>query len=99
MTGIQIDSETGDILVGKNGVSIGDTSQQNQYLILVSHPGEWKESPLLGVGIGDYVNDNETDFIRHSIYENFRMDGIEIEKMTVNPGDIEIAAQYKNSEK
>ena len=99
MTGIQIDSETGDILVGKNGVSIGDTSQQNQYLILVSHPGEWKENPLLGVGIGDYVNDNETDFIRHSIYENFRMDGIEIEKMTVNPGDIKIAAQYKNSEK
>ena len=42
MTGIQIDSETGDILVGKNGVSVGDTSQQNQYLILVSHPGEWK---------------------------------------------------------
>lgn len=99
MIGIQIDSETGDILVGKNGVSIGDTSQQNQYLILVSHPGEWKENPLLGVGIGDYVNDNETDFIRHSIYENFRMDGIEIEKMTVNPGDIKIAAQYKNSEK
>ena len=95
MTGIQIDSETGDILVGKKGVSIGDTSQQNQYLILVSHPGEWKENPLLGVGIGDYVNDNETDFIRHSIYENFRMDGIEIEKMTVKPGDVQIAAQYK----
>lgn len=95
MTGIQIDSETGDLLVGGNGISTGDTSQQNQYLILATHPGEWKESPLLGVGIGDYVNDTETDYIRHSIYENFRMDGIEIEKMTVKPGDVQIAAQYK----
>lgn len=95
MIGIQMDSETGDILVGKNGVSIGDTSQQNQYLILVSHPGEWKESPLVGVGIGDYVNDNETDFIRHSIREQFWMDGITIEKMTVKPGDVKITAAYQ----
>ena len=53
------------------------------------------ENPLLGVGIGDYVNDNETDFVRHSIYEQFRMDGISIEDMTVKPGDVKIAAQYK----
>lgn len=95
MTGIQIDSETGDLLVGKGGISVGDTSQQNQYLILATHPGEWKENPLMGVGIGDYVNDNETDFIRHSIYEQFRMDGITIDSMTVKPGDIHIAASYK----
>lgn len=95
MTGIQIDSETGDILVGKNGIAIGDTSQQNQYLILASHPGEWKENPLLGVGIGDYVNDNETDDIKHTIRENFKTDGIIISKMTVKPGDVRITAEYK----
>ena len=95
MTGIQIDSETGDLLAGKGGISVGDTSQQNQYLILATHPGEWKENPLIGVGIGDYVNDNETDFVSHNIHEQFRMDGITIDQMTVKPGDIHIAASYQ----
>lgn len=95
MTGIKIDCETGDLLTGVGGMSTGDTTQQNQYLILATHPGEWKENPLLGVGIGDYVNDNETDDIKHTIIEQFWMDGIAVNSMTVKQGEIRIDAEYK----
>ncbi len=40
------DSATHDLV-------LGDTTLQNQALILQSQKGEWKEHPMVGCGIGD----------------------------------------------
>ena len=37
----------------------GDTDQQNIELILLSHKGSFKEYPILGVGITDYLKSPE----------------------------------------
>ncbi|AXT59699.1 hypothetical protein D1816_04785 [Aquimarina sp. AD10] len=47
-------------LVIKNGdFAIGDTDQQNIELLLLSHKGSFKEHPILGVGITDYLKSPE----------------------------------------
>jgi len=48
MTGILIDSETGDLLISGHSLTLGDTDSQTVELVLVTAPGEWKEQPLLG---------------------------------------------------
>lgn len=96
MTGIQLDETTLDLKVKGGALSIGSTSEQNQALILEAYKGEWKENPLLGVGIGDYTNDNETALLKHTIRENFSMDGITVQSINISHGKININADYNN---
>ncbi len=96
MKGIQLDDNTHDLKLRENGIAIGDTDEQNQYLILACHPGEIKEHPTLGVGIGDYTNDNDLTALRHSVRVNFDADGLELDSLTVNQSTIDIKAHYKN---
>mgnify|MGYP006873195573 CR=1 FL=1 len=51
MKGILIDAETGDLLVTGQSLVPGDTDSQTMELVLVTAPGEWKESPLLGANV------------------------------------------------
>lgn len=44
----------------KNGDFVtGDTDQQNIELLLLSHKGAFKEHPIVGVGITDYLKSPE----------------------------------------
>ena len=95
MIGIQLDDTTHDIRMRNNRIAIGDTDEQNQYLILACHPGEIKEHPTLGVGIGDYTNDNDLTALRHSVRVNFDADGLELDSLTVGETAIDIKAHYK----
>jgi len=55
---LDIKTENGRIT---QGICLGETTPQNQAFILVAHKGDFKENPMLGVGIGDIVNDHDFD--------------------------------------
>lgn len=48
MKGILIDAETGDLLVGRGGIAVGDTEGQTAEAVVTTMRGELKEHPLLG---------------------------------------------------
>ncbi len=48
-----------DLEIKDGDFVIGDTDQQNIELILLSHKGSFKEFPILGVGITDYIRSPE----------------------------------------
>lgn len=48
MTGILIDIASGDLLVERGRIAIGDTESQTAEAVVVSMRGELKEHPLLG---------------------------------------------------
>ena len=48
MNGILIDAESGDLLIERGSVVIGDTDSQIAEGVLVAMRGEWKEWPLIG---------------------------------------------------
>jgi len=55
------DFTIGDDLQFENGdFKISESSQQNIEHIMLSHKGAYKEHPLLGVGIVDYLKGNTT---------------------------------------
>jgi len=95
MTAIQIDETTHDLKVSGGTLSIGETSEQNQYLILAAHKGEFKNHPTLGVGIGDYTNDdNGAAELKHNIRDSFRQDGLHIETLEISNNKLKIEAYY-----
>lgn len=79
-----------------SGLSIGQTTEQNEAIILVMQPGENKEFPTLGVGLADCLLDN-SDLLafRHSIRKNFAMDGLNITRLELyDVNKIDIKATY-----
>lgn len=84
-----------DIELAAGGMAVGDVAEQNQWLLLVSHPGEWKEHPLVGVGIDGMLADHETAAWRRAIGQALEEDGQTIDLLSVKDGVITIKAHYK----
>jgi hypothetical protein len=63
------------------GMVIGNTMNQNQALILVSNPGEFKFSPTLGVAIDGLLLDHDFLRFRHRIRDHFKKDGLKTESI------------------
>lgn len=58
------------------GLVIGETMKQNQALIIVANPGEFKFNPTVGVAIDEMILDNDFLRMRHRIREHLEKDGM-----------------------
>ncbi len=98
MTGIQLYSPDGgstyDLLL-KPSLTLGETTPQNQTLLLATHKGEWKEQPMVGVGLEDIVNDHDYAGWRRLIAEQFEMDGQRIDTLKIDSQGLTLEAHYK----
>ncbi|MGM9817722.1 MAG: hypothetical protein ACI30B_01910 [Paludibacteraceae bacterium] len=94
MTGLQLNADY-DLLVKNGRMVLGETTPQNQALILGTHKGEWKESPLLGVGLSDVVNDHDWNGWKRTITEQFEMDGQRIDRLEISEKGLTLEAKYK----
>ena len=82
----------GDLAVSSGVLVVGNTTYQNEYIILKSQRGEIKEYPLMGVGIDDIVNDHDEAGWKMKIKEHLAMDDIKVAKIYLNitTGKLEI---------
>lgn len=94
-------TEDGDIDLSTGDIQWCDTSEataQHKRDILLSSQGDNKESPLSGVGVVDYLNDDdegETLFLRN-IAKQMQFDGINVEQVAVSDaGEIVIDGGYE----
>ena len=77
-------AEDGDLRIDGNGIAVGNTLYQNQYLILKAQRGEFKEHPALGVGIGDMPNDGDFSFWKKRIREELAKDGLRVSRVELD---------------
>lgn len=68
------------------GLVIGDTMNQNQALILIANPGEFKFNPTIGVAIDELLLDNDYLRFRHRIREHFEKDGLKVRSIQLSEG-------------
>jgi hypothetical protein len=73
-----------------SGLCVGNTLEQRQALLLLCQKGEVKEDPLLGVGIGDIVNDHDFRLWKREIIDQFERDGQRIERLVITPEGLEV---------
>lgn len=101
MTGIQLTNYEPQITVKRDGLgqitqglTLGETLQQNQAIILAMHQGELKERPMMGVGISDMLLDNDPIYWRTKIKEQLEMDGQKVGSVKLTKSGIQIEATY-----
>jgi hypothetical protein len=87
-----LDIQLGDLVVG-------ESTRQNQQLILITNPGEWRGAPQVGVGIQSMIlDDAPTAAITSAIQEQLEADGMIIQSLTLATGGaLDLAAYYRNS--
>ena len=93
MIGILIDSDY-QPLISSGELQLGETTPQNQAIIIQSHKGELKENPALGVGISDMLLDNDPLSWRVRIREALELDGEVVESIKITSSEVQINAHY-----
>lgn len=91
--GIQLTNDL-QLVYGELSLVVGDTLQQNEYLLLTSQKGDIKEYPTLGVGIADMAGDDELEAWKKNIREEFAKDGLKVKKIEITSQKMELDADY-----
>lgn len=68
--------ENFDLMVKDGDFVIGDSTEQNKALLLLAQKGEFRQWPDTGVGINDYLEDDELSELGVEIQKQFELDGM-----------------------
>ena len=86
---LKIDEITGDFITG-------DTTHQNQGLILLASKGEFRQFPFVGVGLRYYVEDDKLGSLKPELTKQLTLDGMTVNNISVfTDGRVEIDASYE----
>lgn len=98
MTGIRLiqdDEGVVDLELSGGQMAVGDVTEQNQSLLLITRRGEWKENPRIGVGIDDILNDHDLEQWKRLIADALEQDGQIIEKLELTTDKLSLKARYR----
>lgn len=81
--------ENKELLIKDGDLVLGESDYQHVELLLSTEPGEWKESPLTGVGINKHINGKLDGDLKRLIAlqleaDGFQASGIEIKEQQIN---------------
>ena len=77
--------ENMEMIAERGDFIVGDATLQQQQLLLLSEKGEWKQSPVVGVGIRSFLLDDVTVHELHQeIQKQFALDGMHVSKIEGN---------------
>lgn len=83
MTGILIDTVTGDLMVTGRSLTLGDTDSQTVELVLVTAPGEWKEQPLLGADARSQLGGQTDPLWPGQTKRMIQSQGVEVQRIDI----------------
>ena len=93
-TDILLDQD-GHIRIENGDFVIGDSTQQHQKHLLMAMPGDYKQSPLVGVGVAEQLDDENPDDLLRAIRTTFVQDGMTVKNLSIaSNGNIEVDANY-----
>lgn len=64
---------TNDLLIKNGDLVVGETTTQESRLIVLSSVGNWRQFPLLGVGVIRWVNKAVTASVERSLQKAVRL--------------------------
>ncbi|MEG1572832.1 MAG: hypothetical protein RR328_04690 [Bacteroidales bacterium] len=84
---------------GDLDLSIGDltytqSAEQHQKDILISDKGHFKETPTIGVGMLNFLQDVDPENMLRTIRKEFAKDGMKVSKISIQNENIQTNANY-----
>lgn len=94
VTDILLDSNN-DLKIENGDFVMGDSTEQHQKCLLLAAKGDYKQFPLIGVDVFNWLNDDRPEDMMREVRIQFSNDGMRVNKMDVNyPSNIKIDATY-----
>lgn len=87
----------GDIELGTGDLVYAESTEQHQQDILVADQGHYKEFPETGVGIMNFLQDNDPENLLRTIRKQFTKDGIKVRHIGIEQNQIHVTAGYENN--
>lgn len=89
-------TEDFDLFIENDDFKVGDTTHQNQGLIMLANKGEFRQFPFLGVGLMQYLHDERVTELKSELTEQLTLDGMTVNSVKVDRrGRVEIDASYE----
>jgi hypothetical protein len=94
MKGILLNNDL-DLAVKNGTLLFGETTAQNQKILLLSNKGEFKTTPMRGVGIGRYLENSEANELAREIRTEFVIDGMTVNSIQIGSDlELKVEASY-----
>lgn len=86
----------GDLLLSP-GMVRGESTDQHQALLLKANPGDFRESPMVGVGLFGWLKDEDDNGLLAAIKSQFEADGMTVTNISLVDQKLQINASYPPS--
>ena len=83
MMDIKLDS-TGDLDVSTGDFTIVESTAVHAEALIVDAPGDYKENPMVGVGVWNFIDDDGFGSLTQEIVKQFTRDGMKVVNVSVN---------------
>lgn len=90
-------SPDGDILLPGGDITYTESTGQHKRDLLLSDKGHFKESPETGVGTLNFLNDTDPENFYRTARKECSRDGMKVKNITLVDGQLEIDADYEDS--
>ena len=95
VTDILTEDASGDLMVSRQGdLMIGDATLLHQRDLIMASEGEYKQNPMVGIGVVNFLDDEEPDDLKRKIRSQFTTDGMNVKSVSMVNGLIETDAAY-----
>ena len=87
--------DTLDLQIVNGDFVIGESTEQNQKMLILADKAEFKEYPMRGVGVLRYLEEETPDNLAREIRQEFTIDGMTVNKIKIaNDLTIQVDANY-----
>lgn len=90
---------SGDLALDGGDLEVVESTYQHQRDLLLSSKGHIRDKAESGVGIVNFLHDNDPEGLLRSARKEFAADGMKVKKVGFNPvtNELETEATYENS--
>lgn len=85
-----------DIVIKDGDLASGESTEKHQLDLILMNKGDQRVLPVVGVGVANYLNDDEFGAVKPEIQKQFELDGMRIDRLRIfEDGTTDIKAEYR----
>ena len=89
-----IDYTTGRMKKANGDFVMGESTVQHQRRLLKAQQGEYKQNPLVGVGVDNSLDDEDPDDLIREVRKQYVQDGMTVDVLKITATGIAVDAHY-----